>query len=56
MPYFALLDDAQTNHATHYSDYVRSDFITAQQLHRLDDLLQQGWQNQLHVVMTIDYE
>ena len=56
MPYFALLDDAQTNHATYYSDYVRSDFITAQQLHRLDDLLQQGWQNQLHVVMTIDYE
>ena len=56
MSYFALLDDAQTNHATYYDNYIRSDFLTASQLTHLDELLQQGWQNQLHVMLTIDYE
>ena len=56
MSYFALLDDAQTNRAIYYSHYVRSDFLTAAQLSQVDELLQQGWQNQLHVMLTVDYE
>lgn len=56
MSYFALLDDAQHNHALLFTQYQSSQFISPNEIKQLDHLLRKGWQCGWHAVIFADYE
>lgn len=53
---FAILDDAQRQHARCYDHFSHSDYLTSAELNQLDSLLQQGWAQNLHSVLSLPYD
>ena len=56
MPYFILFDNVISGTAKLYQNYSHTCFLTSDQLVNLDNLLQQGWQKNLHVAIFADHE
>ncbi|MCF7521886.1 bifunctional anthranilate synthase component I family protein/aminotransferase class IV [Neisseria sp. ZJ106] len=53
--FFAVFDDAVSGRTKCYQNHKDSRFLTADSLHLLDNVLQQGWQSGLHAVLCADY-
>lgn len=54
--YFVLLDDAVADGAVLFQHLVRSEYLTAEHIGRLDACLKQGWAEKRHLVVNADYE
>lgn len=53
---FALLDNAREHRARYYTNFVRRDKLTANQIDQLDTLLERGFSEHLHCTIRIPYE